>query len=77
MTCTTIRALLIVVLIGSSLTACGNQAARTTDPAASQASAVDVTEYSSVSNGANGRGYGNQSVLFFFVLAYLFAPAVL
>ncbi len=72
-----LRTLLIVVLFGSFLTACGNQTDLSTKPATSEPTAVDVTEYSSVSNGSNARGYGNQNALFLFVLAYLFAPAVL
>ena len=77
MKCTKIRTLLVIVLLANTLTACGNRAEQSTTPAAPQSTAADVTEYSSVSNGANARGYGNQSVTFFFVLAYLFAPAFL
>lgn len=74
---TQIRTLILVVLLGYSLAACGNQADPPIKPVTSQTTAVDVTEYSSVSNEGTGGGYGNQRILFFFIMAYLFAPAVL
>ncbi|MDH3692721.1 MAG: hypothetical protein OEU36_25115 [Gammaproteobacteria bacterium] len=74
---TQIRTLLLVVLLGYSLTACGNQADLPTKPVASQTTVVDVMAASSVSKEAHAGGYGNPNIVFFFVLAYLAAPVVL
>ena len=74
---TQIPTLLIVVLLGYYLTACGNQADLPIKPVTSQTTAVDVMAESSVRKEAHAGGYGNQYIGFYFVLAYLVAPVVL
>ena len=72
-----IRTFLLVALMGCSLAACGKQADLAMKPATSQTYVESVQSEHSVRKEAHAGGYGNQGVLFFFVLAYLFAPAVL
>ena len=72
---TRIPALLLVAMLG--LTACGKPADLSVKPATPHTTVDDVQSESSIRKEAHAGGYGDQRVLFFFILAYLFAPAVL
>ena len=66
---------LFVALLGFSVTACGQQTHLPTKPVTPET--TTVMDASLVSKEAHAGGYGDQRILFFFILAYLFAPAVL